>query len=81
MKEHFLAHWLLAKIYDGKFMNAMWNAFSHMCGKYSFANGKTFIRCTVRTYIIAKMNAGKYVRSNLTGRVWMNNGKEEKFIF
>ena len=80
LREHFLAHWLLAKIYDGKFMNAMWNAFSHMCGKYSTANGKTFLRCSSHVYVLAKQNAGKYIRSKLVGRIWMNNGKIEKFI-
>ena len=80
LREHFLAHWLLAKIYDGKFMNAMWNAFSHMCGKYSTANGKTFLRCPSHVYVLAKQNAGKYIIQINKGKITVNNGKTELHV-
>lgn len=81
LKEHFLAHWLLAKIYDGKFMDAMWNAFSHMCGKYSTANQRFFVRCPSRVFVSAKKNAGKYISQINRGRIKVNNGEKELAVY
>ena len=61
-REHFLAHWLLAKIYIGTpFENPINQAFQFMCNsKLDIKTGKNLgVRCTSKTYQLARENAAK----------------------
>jgi hypothetical protein len=68
-REHFIIHWLLAKIYGGK----MWSALFFMCGKSNSAKG--IIACK-RLYEIAKSNLSEHRKKQYKGSGAPNYGKK-----
>lgn len=68
-REHFIIHWLLAKIYGGK----MWSALFFMCGKSDSAKG---IIASRRLYEIAKKNISDYRKEKYKGSGGPNYGKK-----
>ena len=91
-REHFVAHWLLKKIYDtGKYHNAMVLAFQFMCNtKTDKASGKNRgVRCTSRVYANARYEAGLLNKDperrckaskTLSNRISITDGTHTRYI-
>lgn len=74
-REHYILHWILSYCFDGDYGYKMQLGFLRLCTssrKDYFINSKT--------YELLKIRLSEFYSEHNKGRIWINNGAEEKFI-
>lgn len=74
-REHYILHWVLSYCFEGEYGYKMQLGFLRMCNSSRrdyFINSKT--------YELLKIRLSYFYSNHNKGRIWVNNGVEEKFI-